>query len=85
MYELEPLHSLLMSMALLQLLERGVRTATALLAACDADTRWGSAAGAAVDEAAAAGSRERAVAFAASAAAAAAMLLQRLQVQRANT
>lgn len=63
----------------LALLERGVRTATVLLAACDADTRWGSAAGAAVDEAAAASSRERAVAFAASAATAAAMLLQRLQ------
>ncbi len=67
--------------SMVQLLERGVRTATALLAAAGADTRWGAAAGAGVDEAAAAAARDRAVAFAASAAAAAAMLLQRLQVR----
>lgn len=63
-----------------QLLERGVRTATALLAACDAESRWGAAAGAAVDEAAVAANRERVMSFAAVAASAAAMLLQRLQV-----
>jgi hypothetical protein len=65
-----------------QLLERGVRTATMLLAACDAESRWGAAAGAAVDEAAAAANRERVMSFAAAAASAAAMLLQRLQVCR---
>jgi hypothetical protein len=57
-----------------------VRTATALLAACDAESRWGAAAGAAIDEAAAAANRERVMSFAAAAASAAAMLLQRLQV-----
>lgn len=58
-----------------------MRTAAALLAACDADTQWGAAVGAAVDEASAAAHRDRAVAFAAAAASAAAMLLQRLQVR----
>lgn len=59
-----------------------MRTATALLAACDAESRWGAAAGAAIDEAAASANRERVMSFAAAAASAAAMLLQRLQVCR---